>query len=65
MIVEELFAVEKLEKSSKGKIRVIPKSDIKTLIGRSPDLLDTILMRAVFEVLNVVKRRGSSSAGRN
>lgn len=51
-IIEELSAILREKDSEKeGKLRLIPKEDVKEMLGRSPDIGDCILMRAYFDVL--------------
>ena len=47
-IEEELLALTEAE--NKSKISIIPKGEIKVIIGRSPDITDTMIMRAYFDI---------------
>lgn len=52
-VLDELYA--ELEQSlrrkeSLDKLALIPKDDVKRALGRSPDLADTLLMRAYFDI---------------
>jgi phage terminase large subunit len=58
-IIEELEQLKKKEGDMDKKKGIMPKDKIKDLIARSPDDLDTYIMRAYFEVQKV----GSTSAG--
>ena len=42
-----------METPGDGKLRIIPKQQIKQAIGRSPDFADVIAMRAVFDLAPV------------
>lgn len=47
---EELKAVKNASIDKDGKLSVLPKEDVKEIIGRSPDLSDMLMMREVFEL---------------
>lgn len=49
-IKEELKATLKGETKADGKLRVIPKDEIKAVIHRSPDFADCIAMRVALEL---------------
>lgn len=49
-LVEELEQVKQKDMDKDGKRAVIPKDKVKELIGRSPDLSDSLMMRMVFEI---------------
>lgn len=49
-LYEELGQIKTVNSDSDGKIRVVPKDEIKQAIGRSPDLADTLMMRMYFEL---------------
>lgn len=50
IIEKELRAIKKMPLSSDQKLRIIPKSQIKTELKHSPDYADVLSMRCVFEV---------------
>lgn len=52
-LVEELTQLKRKDDSSDRKQAIMPKEKIKDLIGRSPDDLDTYIMRAYFEIYKV------------
>lgn len=53
VVVEELTATLKQRNvDSDGKLYLVKKEDIKSSLGKSPDIGDAILMRAYFEVKN-------------
>ena len=56
-IVEELEQILKAKSvDTEGKLELRPKDEVKTVLGKSPDLADMILMR-VFLELNPVKNK--------
>lgn len=50
VIIEELEQLKRKSEDSDKKQGLMPKEKIKDLIGRSPDDLDTFIMRAFFEL---------------
>lgn len=57
LIIEELEQLKKKTEDEDRKLAIMPKDKIKELIGRSPDDLDTLIMRALFE-LQIKKSTG-------
>lgn len=49
-IAEELSWLKSWQTDSDGKLRIIPKVEIKKHIGRSPDYRDTFMMREWFDL---------------
>lgn len=49
-LIEELEQVKQKDMDKDGKRAVIGKDKVKELIGRSPDLSDSLMMRMVFEI---------------
>ena len=49
-LCEELDVIQKTEDSANTKLAIIPKSEIKELLGRSPDFADILMMRMFFEL---------------
>lgn len=49
-IVEELEQLKSFNADNGGKLRILPKEQIKQNIGRSPDWRDVLLMRYFFEL---------------
>ena len=49
-IIEELEQIKSKDKDKDGKLKIIPKEEVKELIGRSPDWSDNLMMRMLFEV---------------
>lgn len=53
IMIEEITALLKHKDiDSDGKLQLKPKDDVKKAIGRSPDIGDSIIFRAWFEVFN-------------
>lgn len=50
LIIEELEQLKRKDMDKDGKKKMVGKKDIKTTIGRSPDLLDALLMRVIFDI---------------
>lgn len=50
-IIQELEQVKSYKIDSDGKYRILPKEDVKDLIGRSPDLSDALMMRMYFYIM--------------
>lgn len=51
LLVEELGQLKRKEDSEDRKQAIMPKEKIKDMLGRSPDDLDTYIMRAYFELV--------------
>ena len=49
-MIEELDVIQKTDNSIDTKLAIIPKSEIKELLGRSPDYADVLMMRMFFEL---------------
>ena len=49
-LYEELDLVKQTDNSQDGKKAIIPKSEIKEMLGRSPDYADVLMMRMFFEL---------------
>jgi phage terminase large subunit len=49
-LTEELDVIQKTDNSIDSKLAIIPKSEIKELLGRSPDFADIFMMRMYFEL---------------
>lgn len=48
--IEEGEQIRRINPDSDQKFQIIPKDEIKLAIGRSPDYLDTLMMRMWFEI---------------
>jgi len=63
VIIEELTALLKQkDKDEEGRLKIVPKDEVKTAIGHSPDLGDTIIYRVWFELNKLAGSNGISSA---
>lgn len=49
-MMQELECLQSYKLDNEGKIQILPKVEIKEMIGRSPDDLDMLIMRMIFEV---------------
>lgn len=49
-LIEELDAIKQTDNSTDGKKAIVPKSEIKEVLGRSPDFADIMMMRMFFEL---------------
>lgn len=49
-LFEELDAIKQTDNSMDRKLAIIPKSEIKEQLGRSPDFADIMMMRMFFEL---------------
>ncbi|QCR23781.1 phage terminase large subunit [Pontibacter sp. SGAir0037] len=49
-IIEEMEQVKQKDMDKDGKKAVIPKEEVKEILGRSPDLSDALMMREIFEL---------------
>ncbi len=50
MIIEDLQQIKKKETPTEQALQIIPKDEIKEVLGRSPDFGDMMLMRMYFEL---------------
>ncbi len=50
-IEDELGQLKQKDADKDGKLKLIPKDEIKENIGRSPDYLDTMLIRMMFDLI--------------
>lgn len=53
-IIQELSNIKRKNVDSDGKVQIIGKDEIKSIIGRSPDYSDAMMMRMYFECRGVV-----------
>lgn len=49
-IAEELDSIKSTDNSIDTKLSIIPKSEIKEMLGRSPDFADVLMMRMFYEL---------------
>ena len=64
ILEEELNAMRKSETGSNGKLKIVPKSEIKAIIKRSPDISDMFAMRAVFDLMGRNTEGGRRTSAR-
>lgn len=50
LLFKELECLQSYALDNEGKIQLLPKAKIKEIIGHSPDLLDALIMRMLFEL---------------
>lgn len=48
-MTQDFSAIRQRNMDSDGKLEVIPKDDMKDILGRSPDVADMVMMRMYFE----------------
>ena len=58
-VIEELEQIKAKDMDKDGKLRLVPKEEIKEIIGRSPDFADTLMMRMYFELSKPVVEQPS------
>ena len=56
-IIEELEQLKRYKNDQEGKLRILPKDEVKKVLGHSPDFLDMLIMRMLFVIKP--KRRSS------
>ena len=49
-MIKELECLQSYALDSDGKIQIMPKAKVKEIIGHSPDKLDALLIRMIFEI---------------
>lgn len=54
-MIEDLEIIKQKEADDDRKLEVIPKKEIKDILGRSPDVGDAIMMRMLFELKTPIK----------
>jgi len=47
-IVEEMMVLKRRDADKDGKLKIVTKEEMKESLGRSPDVLDTFIMRMLF-----------------
>ena len=58
-IIEDMAQIRQRDMEKDGKLKIVPKEEVREALGRSPDVGDTFIMRAYFELL---KDAGSAPA---
>jgi len=56
LIIEELEVLRRKDSDKDGKLKIIPKEEMKEVLGRSPDFLDMLIMRMYFQFKNTTVR---------
>lgn len=51
LLSEEMEYIKAKDRDKDKKLSVVPKDDIKKMLGRSPDFADTLMMRAYFDLI--------------
>jgi len=52
-LTEELEQIKSKDRDKDGKLKIIPKDEVKIVLGRSPDYADALMMRMYFELKKV------------
>lgn len=63
MIIDELRQIKRLDSPTEAPLRIIPKDEIKEVLGRSPDFSDMMMMRMYFELDKPVLYRQNNNVG--
>jgi hypothetical protein len=50
IIIEQSKAIKKFKSDEDGKLQIIPKEQMKNILGCSPDYMDAMMMRMVFDL---------------
>jgi len=50
LLIEELEQVKTKDIDKEGKLKIVPKEEVKEKLGRSPDYSDALMMRMYFEL---------------
>ena len=62
-LIQDLEYVKSYKADNDGKMQILPKQEIKSIIGRSPDYSDTLMMRMYFELNAPIQIRKSARGG--
>lgn len=57
LLIQELEQLKTKDIDKDGKLKVVPKEDVKQAIGRSPDRFDALMMRMYFELSNTLPNK--------
>lgn len=57
LIIEELEQLKSYQTDRDGKLKTVPKNQLRQILGRSPDFLDMLTMRMIFELKRVAPQR--------
>ncbi|PYQ25766.1 MAG: hypothetical protein DMF56_26655 [Acidobacteria bacterium] len=50
MLIEDLEQMKRKDADKDGKLKIVPKDEVKERLGRSPDFGDDLMMRMFFEL---------------
>ena len=50
-ISQELMSIKEAAQRDVGKLKIIPKEEIRVILGHSPDFADALSMRAIFDLI--------------
>jgi hypothetical protein len=50
-ITDDFTQIEQRDMEKDGKLKIVPKGEVREALGRSPDVGDTFIMRMYFELL--------------
>ena len=64
-IIEELEQLKSRDTDKDGKLKIIPKEEMKELLGRSPDFLDMFIMRMFYELRPVSQNQLNKKINRS
>lgn len=62
-LAEELEQIKEKDPDKEKKLQVVPKEEVKALIGRSPDYADTLMMRMYFELKKPIGKVATTVQG--
>ena len=51
IITQELMSIKEAAQKDTGKLKIIPKEEIRVVLGHSPDFSDALSMRAIFDLV--------------
>jgi len=57
LLEEELEQVKTKDSDKDGKLKIVPKDEVKEMIGRSPDYSDNLMMRMYFEIQPITQTK--------
>jgi len=61
-IIEEFHQCRRRDPDSEGRLKIRPKDEVKSIIGRSPDVFDAVLFRIYFELRTPESRKSFDSS---
>jgi len=63
MIIDELRQIKRLDSPTEVPLRIIPKDEVKEVLGRSPDYSDMMMMRMYFELDRPITYKQNNDVG--